>query len=399
MDQAKKARPWALRVWSREAVLLTALASLGIMFGVTEAAVGFYRTKQSQLAQMWFQRGTSALAAQKPKEAIQDFRNALNYAPNNSTYQLRLAQAFAAANQIDAAESYLFDLWSRQPGSGEINLELAQLEARRGNPDAARYFDNAIYGVWESHPEEHRWQARMQLFQFYRSVGNTGQAQAELLAMAADTPLTDYRRQTQIGRLQLEAGVVAVEREMLSGNAIAREMVLRRPAVVALMPGFSAPAISPTAPRVEQVPVAGVSALTERVELRPKPSGGVHLETAERIVTVGRGLQKKEDLALIEALATELGASVGCTRPLAAEAGWLSDDHWIGLTGHRVKPRLYVAIGVSGAVQHLVGMRDSRTVVAINKDPNAPIFGQADYRVTADLYAVVPALTKVLGAK
>jgi len=186
--------------------LLTALLALGIMFGVTEAAVGFYRTKQSQLAQMWFERGSGALSRQQAKEAIQDFRNALNYAPDDSTYQLRLAQAFAAANRIEAAESYLFNLWSSQPGGGEINLELAQLEARKGNPDAARYFENAIYGVWESHPEEHRWQARMQLFQFYRSIGNTGQAQAELLAMAADTPGSDYRRQTQIGQLQLEAG-------------------------------------------------------------------------------------------------------------------------------------------------------------------------------------------------
>ena len=211
--------------------------------------------------------------------------------------------------------------------------------------------------------------------------------------------LLDAPAETGVSRLQLDAGTVAVEREMLSGNAVARETVLRRPAIVAVMPGFSVPAPSPTAPKVERVVVAGVSALTERVELRPKPSGGVHLETAERIVTIGRGLQKKEDLALIEALATELGASVGCTRPLAAEAGWMSDDHWIGLTGHRVKPRLYIAIGVSGAVQHLVGMRDSRTVVAINKDPNAPIFEQADYRVTADLYAVVPALTKVLREK
>jgi electron transfer flavoprotein alpha subunit len=150
---------------------------------------------------------------------------------------------------------------------------------------------------------------------------------------------------------------------------------------------------------LQEAPAPFPAPLTERVELRPKPSGGVHLESAERIVTIGRGLQKKEDLALIEALATTLGASVGCTRPLAAEAGWLSDDHWIGLTGHRVKPRLYLAIGVSGAVQHLVGMRDSQTVVAINKDPNAPIFGQADYRVTGDLYALVPALTKALGAK
>ncbi|EQD73158.1 electron transfer flavoprotein alpha subunit, partial [mine drainage metagenome] len=145
------------------------------------------------------------------------------------------------------------------------------------------------------------------------------------------------------------------EREMLSGNAVARETVLVRPAVLALMPGFSASAVSPTAPTCPAGPSRrGVRA--HRAGRAPSEAlGGLHLETAERIVTVGRGLQKKEDLALIEALAKALGASLDAPVPLAAEAGWLSDDHWIGLTGHRVKPRLYVAIGVSGAVQHLVG--------------------------------------------
>ena len=211
--------------------------------------------------------------------------------------------------------------------------------------------------------------------------------------------LLDAPAETGVARVHLDAGAVVVEREMLSGNALAQETLIARPAVVAIMPDVSAPAPPPTVPVVQQVPSTSPAPLSERLELRPKPSGGVRLEGAERIVTIGRGLQKKDDLVLIEALATALGASVGCTRPLAAEAGWLSDDHWIGLTGHRVKPRLYIAIGVSGAVQHLVGMRDSQTVVAINKDPNAPIFGQADYRVTGDLYAVVPALTKALGAK
>ncbi|HVB34352.1 MAG TPA: tetratricopeptide repeat protein [Patescibacteria group bacterium] len=192
-------------MWSREAVLLTALAALGIMFGITEVAVGFYHTKQTELAQMWFQKGSSALASERPQEAIGDFRNALSYDPDNSSYQLRLAQALTAASRNVEAESYLLDLWSREPGSGEINLELAQLEARSGSADAARYFDNAIYGVWTSEPEQHRWQARMQLFQFYRSRGKSGQAQAELLAMAADTPRNDYQRQTEIGQLQMES--------------------------------------------------------------------------------------------------------------------------------------------------------------------------------------------------
>jgi tetratricopeptide (TPR) repeat protein len=206
MEEGKKARKWAARVWTREALLLTSLLALGIMFGVTQAAVSFYRGKQTDLANMWFQRGDAALKANRPKQAIDDLRNALSYAPDDPTFQLRLAQALAADNRIDAAESYLFDLWNSQPGSGEINFELAQLEARKGNPDAARYFDNAIYGVWEKDPTERRWQTRLALFHYWTSHGNVGQAQAELLALAAETRDDDFKRRTEIAQLQLDSG-------------------------------------------------------------------------------------------------------------------------------------------------------------------------------------------------
>jgi tetratricopeptide (TPR) repeat protein len=205
MEEAKKARKWAARVWTREALLLTSLLALGIMFGVTQAAVSYYHGKQADLAGMWFERGDAALKANRPKEAINDLRNALSYAPDNASYQLRLAQALAADNQIDAAEAYLLDLWNSQPGSGEINFELAQLEARKGNPDAARYYDNAIYGVWEKNTAEQRWNTRLALFHYWVSRGDLGQAQAELLALAAETPDIDYKRRTRIGQLQLQS--------------------------------------------------------------------------------------------------------------------------------------------------------------------------------------------------
>ncbi len=187
-----------------------------------------------------------------------------------------------------------------------------------------------------------------------------------------------------------------VSREFLSGNAVSEERVSGRPAGLALAELLPATPGGATSSEEVELEVALPSYSFERTGLREKPSGGVRLEDAPRIVSVGRGLQKREDLAIIEALARALDAAVGCTRPLAAEAGWLSDDHWVGLTGHRVRPALYVAIGISGAVQHLVGMRESKVVVAINKDPNAPIFAQADYRIVGDLYQVVPALTRRL---
>lgn len=226
-------------------------------------------------------------------------------------------------------------------------------------------------------------------------VGSTkrGREVAGRLAGALDLPAA-----TGVTALRLEGDVLRVDREALSGNAVAVERIVRRPAIVAVMPGTAAPAASVIvgAERREH-PAPPSSPLTERTEVRPKAGGQLEIEKADRIVTIGRGLKKKEDLGIIEALAKSLGAEVGCTRPLAAESGWLTDDHWIGLTGHRVRPNLYVAVGVSGAVQHLVGMRSSKVVVAINKDPNAPIFAQADYRITGDLYQLVPAITKAFG--
>ena len=191
---------------------------------------------------------------------------------------------------------------------------------------------------------------------------------------------------------------IRVDRETLSGTAVANERIVRRPALVGVLPGTTGPD-APAVPQAERATIAATSTAppTTRTELKAKPIGGVELEKSERVVTVGRGLKKKEDVPLIEALAKAMKADVGCTRPLAAEVGWFTDDHWIGLTGHRVHPKVYVAVGVSGAVQHLVGMRSSKIVVAINNDGSAPIFGQADYGIVGDLYQIVPALTKVLG--
>ena len=191
---------------------------------------------------------------------------------------------------------------------------------------------------------------------------------------------------------------IRIDRETLSGTAVSVERIVRRPALVGVLPGTTAAEAAPaSAAERTSVPAPSVPAPTSRTDLKAKPSGGVELEKSERVVTIGRGLKKKEDVPIIEALAKAMKADVGCTRPLAAEVGWFTDDHWIGLTGHRVHPKVYLAVGVSGAVQHLVGMRSSKIVVAINNDASAPIFAQADYGIVGDLYQIVPALTKVLG--
>jgi electron transfer flavoprotein alpha subunit len=117
----------------------------------------------------------------------------------------------------------------------------------------------------------------------------------------------------------------------------------------------------------------------------------VDLSQAERIVAVGRGIKDQEHLKLAEQLAQAMGAEVAASRPIC-DAGWLPMDRQIGSSGQTVAPKLYVALGISGAIQHLVGMKGARTIVAINKDPEAPIFEVADYGIVGDLFEVVPAM-------
>jgi electron transfer flavoprotein alpha subunit len=154
---------------------------------------------------------------------------------------------------------------------------------------------------------------------------------------------------------------------------------------------------------------AGIEALAVTLDpqqIRTRPSAPfresahtVDLAAAPVIVSVGRGIREQENLALVQALADALGAELAASRPIC-DAGWLPMERQVGSSGQTVSPKLYLAIGISGAIQHLVGMKGSKSVIAINKDENAPIFEVADYGVAADLFEIVPALTQaVLAAK
>jgi electron transfer flavoprotein alpha subunit len=124
-------------------------------------------------------------------------------------------------------------------------------------------------------------------------------------------------------------------------------------------------------------------------------SSGVNVADADVIVSGGRGLKKLEDFKILEGLAEVLGGVIGCSRPLVDD-GWMGKEHQVGFSGNTVKPKLYIACGVSGSPQHLAGMRGSDIIVAVNSDPSAPIFKIADYGVVGDLYEVVPKLTDEL---
>jgi len=149
-------------------------------------------------------------------------------------------------------------------------------------------------------------------------------------------------------------------------------------------------------------PVRTVPVAVDAGAIRQKPEApfreakqAVDLTQAERIVAVGRGIKEMEKVALAQQLAAAMGAEVGASRPIC-DAGWLPMDRQIGSSGQTVAPKLYLALGISGAIQHLVGMKGARTIVAINKDPEAPIFEVADYGVVGDLFEIVPAVIKEL---
>ena len=120
------------------------------------------------------------------------------------------------------------------------------------------------------------------------------------------------------------------------------------------------------------------------------------IAAADKVCSVGRGLSSKEDLRLIQDLAAAMGAEVGSSRPVAEEKGWVPLDHYVGISGQKFKGSLYFAIGISGQIQHLRGIYDAKTIVAINQDPDAPILQNADYGIVGDLYEIVPLLTKAL---
>jgi electron transfer flavoprotein alpha subunit len=149
---------------------------------------------------------------------------------------------------------------------------------------------------------------------------------------------------------------------------------------------------------VSAMDVGEIHAKAVLLGAKEKETANVDLKAAKIIVSAGRGVKKKEDLKMIESLAKALGGSMGCSRPLSSDLGWLPEEYHIGLTGVNVKPDLYLAVGISGQLQHIAGIKDSKVIAAINTDKEAPIFQAADYGIVGDLYQVIPAIEKLLGS-
>ncbi len=191
---------------------------------------------------------------------------------------------------------------------------------------------------------------------------------------------------------------LVMERLLYGGAAVQKVVCKTRPQMATIPPRTfdRAPAGKGTGRgtirELTSLPVSGATVINQK----PRTREAVDITEAKTVVCVGRGVEKEEDLRLARELAGVLGGEVGCTRPMAEELHWLPEEVYLGISGKKIKPDLYVGVGVSGQIQHVTGIRDSKVVVAVNRDENAPIFEAADYGIVGDLYQVVPELVAEL---
>ncbi|MCK4395085.1 electron transfer flavoprotein subunit alpha/FixB family protein [candidate division WOR-3 bacterium] len=196
--------------------------------------------------------------------------------------------------------------------------------------------------------------------------------------------------------IEIDKEMVYTEKQIYGGKISSRvSLVENWGYMVSVRPG----SIAPKEGELRAEVTAITSPLKEEIDYRrfvqyiEAAKGEVDITQAEVVVGIGRGLKEDKNLPLMEEFAKSIGGVLACSRPVV-DAGWLSKDRQVGSSGKTVKPKLYIAVGISGAFQHVMGMKGADTIVAINKDPNAPIFTVSDYGIVGDLFQVIPKLSK-----
>jgi electron transfer flavoprotein alpha subunit len=193
-----------------------------------------------------------------------------------------------------------------------------------------------------------------------------------------------------------DQGNLVAERVVYGGSAMAKITFHAKPQIATILPG-TFEKLTPVVDRAGQIVPVEVQfeePKTEVAEAMQVEASRMKIEEARIVICGGRGVEKREDFKMLDELAQLIGGQTGNTRPLSEDRKWFSE--WVGLSGHKVRPELYVGCGVSGVIQHVAGIRDSRVIVAINKDPEAPLCEVADYVVVGNLYEIVPALIEAL---
>jgi electron transfer flavoprotein alpha subunit len=228
-------------------------------------------------------------------------------------------------------------------------------------------------------------------------IGHTsyGIELAPRLAAALNIPLA-----TDCIDFTFEGDTLIVTRQMYGGKVNVKAIMRKAEGYMVTVRQAAFTAQKPTPPTNGEI-IEKPSLLTEEVTTKRfiqyivPPPGGVDIGVAEKLVGIGRGIKDQSNIPLIEDFAKSIGAVLACSRPIV-DMGWLPNDRQVGSSGKIVKPKLYIAVGISGAFQHVLGMKNSDLIIAVNKDPNAPIFRFADYGVVEDLFKIVPLLKKFM---
>jgi len=225
------------------------------------------------------------------------------------------------------------------------------------------------------------------------SASTRGRLLAGRLAARLDTAAV-----TDVTHLGLDDGAISATHPLYGGVAVRTERLLSPIAVIVVSASaFSAESAAASVPgEVTEALCSVADPLTAVLERRPEPRSAGEVTSAKVVVGAGRGVGQQENLALVETLAHTMGGEMACTRPLAEGLNWMPRDRYLGVSGLDISPELYLAVGISGQSQHMVGVDRARVIVAINTDKAAPVFAQCDYGIVGDLTKVLPALISAL---